>query len=248
MINAIILSGDKNKTLSDGHTKALAKINDRAMIEYVVDALAQSSMVGGIAVVGSVEHLGSLLGDRVSYIVEGADDLIDNTLIGIQLFRKDTRVLVLTCDIPFITPEAIDHFIIRSQQTKADLCYPIVTKEDNQAKFPSANRTYAKLKDGTFTGGNMFYVNPQVVERSADIARQMVEYRKKPWKMCRVLGWDFVLRLLTGSLTISGVEERMSSLLDIELAAVISPYPEVGNDVDKVSDLALAKEYLENIS
>ncbi|MDD2573583.1 MAG: nucleotidyltransferase family protein [Bacillota bacterium] len=247
MVNAIILSGDKNKDLSGGSTKALASIKDRVMIEYVVAALDQSRLVDRIAVVGPEHQLRSYLGDRVSYIVEGVEDLIDNTIIGTEIFKVSPKVLVLTCDIPYLTPEAVDHFVEKSEETGADLCYPIVSKADNELRFPSSRRTYAKLKDGTFTGGNMFYINPQVVERSADIARRLVEYRKKPWKMCSVLGWDFVFRLMAGNLTIAGVEDRLSRLLNIKLAAIISPYPEVGNDVDKESDLLLARQYLGNI-
>jgi molybdopterin-guanine dinucleotide biosynthesis protein A len=246
MINAIILSGDKNETLAGGYTKALARIKDRAMIEYVIDALRQSENIGEIAVIGPEGRLRPYLGSRVTYIVEGAYDLIDNTIIGTELFKDDPRVLVLTCDIPFLTPEAVDHFIEKSEETGADLCYPIITKESNQLKFPNAKRTYTRLKDGTFTGGNMFYLNPRVVEGSAGLARRLVGYRKRPWKMCSVLGWDFVLRLLAGNLSIADVEERMSRILGITLAAVISPYPEVGNDVDKESDLLLAREYLES--
>lgn len=244
MINSIILSGDKSGNLSKGCTKALTKIKDRVMIEYVVDALNKSQSVDKIAVVGPVDRLGAYLRGRVSYIVEGTEDLIDNTLIGIGLFKQDPRVLVLTCDIPYLTPEAVDHFVEHSEKTGADLCYPIVRKEDSESKFSQSNRTYARLKDGIFTGGNMFYVNPQVVGRSAAIARRFVEYRKKPWKMCRVLGWNFVFQLLAGNLTISAVEKRLSGLLGIKLMAIISPYPEVGNDVDKESDLLLAKKYL----
>ena len=247
MINAIILSGDKNESLSGGYTKALARIKDRYMIEYVVEALLQSATIGEIAVVGPATRLRECLGDRVSYIVEGADDLIDNTLVGVALFMDQPRVLVLTCDIPYLTPEAVDHFITESEKTGADLCYPIVTRESNEIKYPGTKRTYTKLRDGTFTGGNMFYVNPRVVEGSAGLARRLVGYRKKPWKMCSVLGWDFVLRLLSGKLSIAEVEERMSALLGIKLAAIISPYPEVGNDVDKESDLMLAREYMEKI-
>jgi molybdopterin-guanine dinucleotide biosynthesis protein A len=244
LINAIILSGDRSKNLSNGYTKALAKIKDSVMIEYVIDALTESRHVDKIAVVGPVDKLEAHLKSKVSYIVEGSDDLIDNTLIGIGVFKQDPRVLVLTCDIPYLTAEAVDHFIEHSETTGGDLCYPIVRKEDSVAKFSRAKRTYAKLKDGTFTGGNLFYVNPQVVERSAGIARRLVEYRKKPWKMCSVLGWRFVFQLLAGSLTIAMVENRMSDLLDIKLAAIISPYPEVSNDVDRESDLVLAREYL----
>ena len=85
MINAIILSGDKNESLSGGYTKALARIKDRFMIEYVVEALHRSATIGEIAVVGPTIRLRECLGDRVSYIVEGMGDLIDNTLLGAAL-------------------------------------------------------------------------------------------------------------------------------------------------------------------
>ncbi len=244
MINALILSGDKNKDLSGGFTKALVRIKGKIMIEYVIDALDKSKLVNSITVVGSKEKLGLHIGKRVSSIVEGEGDLIDNTIIGLKPFKNDKRVLVLTCDIPYLTPEAVDHFVRASDKAGADLCYPIVERSVNELRFPDSKKTYARLRDGTFTGGNMFYVNPQVVERSEDIARRLVGFRKKPWKMCRVLGWDFVFKLITGSLTISGVERRMSQLLGIKLSAIISPYPEVGNDVDKIRDLSLARECL----
>lgn len=247
MLNAVILSGDKSSAFAGGFTKALAKIRDKIMIEYVISALKESSHVGEIAVVGPVEKLKPYLDGRVDYIVEGSDSLLENALRGMRLFQGDERVLLLTCDIPFLTPEALDHFIAECEKTGADLCYPIVAKEDNEAKFPGARRTYARLREGTFTGGNLLYVNPDVVERSLDMARQMIEYRKKPWKMCKVLGWDFVIRLLIGRLTIPGVEERVSSLLNMKVAAVKSPYPEIGNDVDKESDLEMAREFMEKI-
>jgi molybdopterin-guanine dinucleotide biosynthesis protein A len=247
MINAIILSGDRNNAFSDGRTKALIKIMDKAMIEYVVKALKASSCINKIAVVGSADELKPCLSGKVDHVVQGSDDLLENVLKGIQLFKADHRVLLLTCDIPFITAEAIDHFVAECSKTGADLCYPIVAREDNEARFPGTRRTYARLKEGTFTGGNLIYVNPKVIERSMGMARQMIAYRKKPWKMCRVLGWDFVLRLALGNLTITGVEERVSGLLSISVAAIRSPYAEIGNDVDKEEDLEKAREFMKRI-
>lgn len=248
MLNAVILSGDKNSAFGDGFSKALVTIRDKIMIEYVVGALKGCSSIGKIAVVGPAEKLRPHLGGRVDFLIEGKGGLLENALKGMDVFRDSERVLLLTCDIPFLTPEALEHFISECRKTNADLCYPIVTREANETKFPGAKRTYAHLKEGTFTGGNLFYINPAVVERSLGIARQMIEYRKKPWKMCRVLGWDFVIRLLMGNLTIPGVEERVSKLLNLKVAAINSPYPEIGNDVDKESDLEMVRQFMENIS
>lgn len=249
MINAVILAGDRCNFNPEGPgSKALIKIKGKAMVEYVVRALRESKQVGQIAVVGPVKQLKLCLKDEVDHFIEGEDSLLENALKGLKLFQDEHRVLLLTSDIPMLTAQALDHFITQCDDTGADLCYPIVRKEDNQAKFPTAKRTYARLKEGTFTGGNILYVNPRAVDRCISFAKQMIEYRKKPWKMCRVLGWNFVFGLLVGSLTIPGIEERISRLLDMKVAAILSPYPEISNDVDKESDLAVAREHLENIS
>lgn len=249
MLNVIILAGDKGGCFpQDLKNKALLKIKDKTMIEYVVNALEESRLTGKIAVVGPAQQLKPYLEEKADYLIEGQGDLLDNALKGLNHFKEDDRVLLFTSDIPMLTAEAIDHFIQESEKTKADLCYPIVKKEDNKAKFPDAKRTYARLREGTFTGGNILYINPRVVSRCIDFAGKMIVYRKKPWKMCSVLGWNLIFGLVIGGLTIPGLEKRVSRLLDIKVAAVMSPYPEISNDVDKASDLKMAREYLENIS
>ncbi len=249
MLNAVVLAGDKGGSFcGEQSNKALLTIKDKVMIEYVVNALKESTLVGRIAVIGPVRQLKPYLEERIDYLIEGEEDLLQNALKGLELFREDQRVLLVTSDIPMLTVEAVDHFIIQCQETRADLCYPIVRKEDNKSKFPEARRTYARLREGTFTGGNILYINPRVVNRCINFARKMIEYRKKPWKMCRVLGWDLVFGLVIGVLTIPGLEKRVSQLLNIEVAAVMSPYPEISNDVDKESDLVMVREYLERIS
>jgi hypothetical protein len=59
-----------------------------------------------------------------------------------------------------------------------------------------------------------------------------------------MLGFNFLIMLLLGSLTISGLEKRLSELLNINAVAIISPYPELANDIDKISDLEMVESYL----
>ena len=47
-----------------------------------------------------------------------------------------------------------------------------------------------------------------------------------------------------GKLSISHLEQRFCELLGIKARAIISPYPELANDVDKPEDIKLAKYYL----
>ena len=41
--------------------------------------------------------------------------------------------------------------------SRADLCYPIV-KGTKGCQYPDMERTYVKLKEGKYTGGNVFVI------------------------------------------------------------------------------------------
>ena len=61
-----------------------------------------------------------------------------------------------------------------------------------------------------------------------------------------MLGWKYLCSLLAGNLTIKQIEERVANILKINAVGIISPFPEVGIDVDKPSDLQLVTEVLSN--
>lgn len=74
----------------------------------------------------------------------------------------------------------------------------------------------------------------------------MVEYRKTPWKVARVLGLDLLMLLTLGRLLIGEVERRFFELLGIKAVAVISTFPQLADDVDKPSDIEMVEKYLYN--
>ena len=246
-INAVVLAGDSKKSLvQEGvENKSLLPINGRPMVEYVVDALGESPLVGKVSIVGPVEHLKACLGDKADYYIEDRDSLFENVKAGIEPFSNDGAVLIVTSDIPMITGRMITDFVQRAVQQGKDFCYPIVNKQVNEKHFPGVERTYVRLKDGTYTGGNLIYLNPAVVGPCEELMKKLIENRKQPWKTARLLGFRFLAGLLLGFLTISEVEERFSRLLDIKASAIVVPYPEIGNDVDKPSDVEMVTRYFD---
>lgn len=241
-MNAVILAGsNKEEKLPD---KAFIKINGRYMVSYVIEALKSSSKIEKIAVVGDSQKLKEKQIEGIDIIIEQSGNIMDNVIKGIQPFISDERILILTCDIPMLTKEAVLDFIAQSEAAGADLCYPIVKKEDNERKFPDAKRTYARIKEGTFTGGNIFYVNPAIIGELVNSAKQFVAFRKKPWKLGQLLGVKILLLFVLGRISIPQLEEKVSELFNIKAKAIISVYPEIGNDVDKDEDVAMAKKYL----
>ena len=255
-MNVIVLAGNKkvnpgsadNNNQNDITTqlgnKALIKLKDKYMIEYVINTLRNSSLIGKIAVVGPKEQLAPIIGDRVDYIMEGTDSIVTNGLLAMENFKSDKQVLITTSDIPMLTVEALEDFINKALEMNADLCYSVVDKKVNDMKYPEVKRTYARLKEGQFTGGNIFLFNPAATEKCKAFIEQMLEYRKKPAKMAMVLGFGFLIRMALGILTINAVQKKTERLLGIKGAVVISGYPEVGNDVDKVSDIQFVEKYL----
>jgi len=251
MVNAIILAGsDASKIGTEYEYKALIKLNGRYMIEYVLDAVVDAKKVKRIVVVGPREMLVSKLDtggkyNRVEFI-DQEDSLIKNAKRAIEVLEPDTKVLFLTSDLPFITSEAIDEFINQALETGADICYPIVEKNINDSKYPEMKRTYGKVKEGTFTGGNAILINPEVFNKCYKLAEKLVEKRKNPIAMARVIGPAILLLFLTKKLSIKRVEKRVSKVFKVKAKAIITTYPEIGQDVDKDSDLKAANQYLNN--
>ncbi|MCM8901378.1 NTP transferase domain-containing protein [Caldicoprobacter algeriensis] len=245
-MNAVILAGDNQADLAriNVANKALLSICGRPMIEYVVDALRCSSFVYGISIVGPVEPLKDCLGDRVDYYFEDTGSFFENLEAAMQPFKTNKRVIIVSSDIPMITGKVVDDFVNRCINTDADLCYPIVEKSLNESLFPGFKRTYVRLKEGTFTGGNIFYINPTIFDRCREFAALLVEYRKTPWKTARILGLDLLTLLTLGRLSISKVEQRFFEILGIKAVAIISPFPQLANDVDKLSDIEMVEKYL----
>lgn len=246
MVNCLILAGNSKEELKSKTNKAFIELNFKPMIVYVIEALKYSKVIDKIAVVGPAKELESLQ-SFVDIIVDSDDTLLNNVAAGVKYFQNDKMLLISTSDIPFLTGEAVEDFVRKSLDSNADICYPIVQKQTCDDAFPEAKRTYAHLKEGQFTGGNLIMLKPEILDRSLNIARQMIEYRKSPVNMSRVLGLPFLIRLLSGRLSIVEVENRLSRLLNIKGKAIITEYAEIGNDIDKPEDIIMAEKYFGHI-
>lgn len=245
MYNVIILAGIQTiKSWDDGRNKAMYPINGKMMVEYVLDAVRAAEGVGRIVVIGPGQELERSLHGMVDAVIDFNGSIMDNIREGVKYLGTERNIMICSSDIPLITTAAINDFISRSEKLGADLCYPIVEKKVNDSRYPEMKRTYVKTKDGTFTGGNIFYVNPAMLEKGFEFVDKFLKVRKKPLKMAGTLGFRFVLGLLLGTLSIEKIEKRFYELLGIRGKAVISEYPEVGHDVDKPSDVEVALTYL----
>ena len=243
---AVVLAGRRNDgvfaAVSQAANEALIEIGDRTMLEYVLAALTAAETVGRVVVVGTAE-VAAVLPPGVEFVAERGD-MIANVVAGVEYLATDEQVVIATSDIPFITPAIVDDFLRQCAARPADLYYPAIPRAAAEAAFPGVQRTYAKLREGTFTGGNMFVVNARLVPAMADRIREFVAARKSPAKMAGLIGPMFAVKLAMGTLSAAELERKVSAMFGVRGVVMITGHSEIGVDVDKLSDLELARRVL----
>ena len=247
-INAVILAGRRNtgklQDVASEEWEALVDLGGRPMAQYIVDACSGSKSVDRIAVVGRADVMATRVTGRQVTFVEAGSTAIENLRRGLKALGATGYLLICASDIPLVTPEIIDRLVGACLAKPAQLYYPIISREDNDARFPGMHRTYGTVREGTFTGGNIFLLDASIVEERLPVAENFFNARKNPLKMAGLLGWSFLVGLLLKRLAIADIERRVGQLFGVAGKAVICHDPEVAVDVDKPSDLELVKSLL----
>ncbi|BER92435.1 nucleotidyltransferase family protein [Atrimonas thermophila] len=251
MADALILAGGGEGEIEKKfgvRNRALLVIEDRFMIEYVIEALRSVSSINRVVVVGPVREFQSRIGKLVDAVVAPGDNPFQSALQGLEFLRTQEKVLVASCDIPLIKGEMIEDFFLRCSKKEADFYYPIIREESYVKKFGKSRRTFAALRDGRFTGGNILYLDPSVFEKKRDLVEKIVESRKNPLTIARLLGLTIIVKYLLRMLTIEEIEKRVEKVTGIRGKAIITPYPEIGFDVDRAEHVEMVKEFLKKRS
>ena len=254
-IATLILAGGKNKdkmrAACGGITnRAMVPLNGMPMLEYVVAAVrggASATNGGRILVAGDVPTpIGCVA-------VEGGLSMIDTLYAGVDALKSDeTRLLVVTSDIPFLTADALMDFAARATALgpEVDFAYPIIPAQACATRFPTMRRTTLRIAEGRFTGGNLALLDPEFLRRNDAILRDAYARRKSIIGLARLLGPETIFRLLASRavpafLTIRNVEEAVGRALGgVNVRAVVTDYAEIGADVDKPEDLEIAERTL----
>lgn len=245
--NAVVLGGgDPGDPFAAAHgvgVKALIPLAGAPLGLHVLRTLRESGCIGKVAYVGpTTPEMNPLIDERVT----DRGSLLANLEAGVAALPDGARVLVVTADIPLMTPEQLCDVLEQAAQESPDagLVYPVVTKEACDAAFPGVKRTYVKVRDGTFTGGNLFLLDPRLISQFLPRLREVLGARKAPLKLAGLIGPSVLLRLVTGRLDVATLESKVSEILGVQARALITPHAAIGTDVDKGSDLELARRVL----
>lgn len=247
MYNAVILAGGQTPWLQKTvgtNIRALAPLGGRRIIEYIIDALDKSGMVGRIIVAADgTQWESAVLPQRAELVITNAKSMPETVAAATNVLPPQGKILFVCDDIPLLSVAAVQDFLHQSETTDADAYYPLIPEADCERAFPGAKRTYVTLPEGRFTGGNLMLLEASVIPGSIPKAQEIFARRKRPWELCGWLGFGFVLKFLFKRLTLEEVEKQASKLLEFKGKAVISHYPEIGMDIDKETDWQLLEQY-----
>jgi CTP:molybdopterin cytidylyltransferase MocA len=225
--------------------KALVPLTGQPMSSHVLRALRNSGRIERIIYIGPVTDALSGLYDQNLPQVGG---MLENLEAGLQALptqhdKTKNRVLVATADVPLLTAAAVRDLF--DHDPGAGLVYPIIPQAAVEAQFPGGKRTYARTREGRFTGGNLFLLEPGLVSRFMPRLRQVIQNRKNPLALAGLIGLGALVKFVLGIITIRELEERVSRILGVTARALITNHAEIGFDVDKPEDLHAAQIALE---
>ncbi len=233
---------------SKGDAKALIDVAGKPMIQWVLDALSEAKTIDRVVVIG-ISAKSDLTCKKPLTYMSNQGKMLDNLKAGtakvMELNPKAKYVLFVSSDIPSITAEMVDWMVNTTSETKDDIYYNVVLREDMEARFPGSKRTYTPLKDMEVCGGDMNVARTAIVNQNSEFWNKLIEARKNPAAQAAMIGFDIIFKFIFRQLTIDDVIKRVADKLNLKGRAIVCPFPEVGMDVDKPHQLELMRADME---
>lgn len=252
-MDAIVIAGGIPKPdeplyeFTQGEPKALLEIAGKPMVQWVLDALGGAERIDKVVLVSLSEESGLQCSIPVTY-VPNQGGMLENLRAGIEKvldLNPDTKhVLTVSSDIPAISSEMVDWMVKTNSSTDLDIYYTVIPRRVMEERFPNSNRSYTRLKDAEVCGGDLNMIRASMVNTNEELWDRIVAARKNVFKQAALLGYDNLLLLLSRQLSLDGAVKRVTKRMDITGKAVISPYAELGMDVDKPHQLELLRAEL----
>ncbi len=231
-----------------GGYKAMLELAGKPMIQWILDTLNACPQVDRIIVAGLPE-ITALDCNKPLWIVENQHSCQENILAGVQKIRSMNpqveKALLISSDIPSITPEMVAWMIDLVQETDHDIYYPIINREDLLRRFPSAHLNTTRLKDMSVVGGSMIGFRTSIVSPLHPAWGKIAASSGSPMRQAALVGYDTMFLMLLSQLSVSEAESMISRKLDLKLRLIQSPYAEIAMDVDKPNQYEILKNDLE---
>lgn len=252
-MNAIVIAGgipqpgEPLYEYTQGKAKALLEIAGKPMVQWVLDALDGAGTVQRVVIIG-LEPESHVTSSKLVAYLPNQGTMVENIRAGIykvlEIDPQAKHVLVVSSDIPGITPEMVDWVVNTAMQTDEDAYYSVIPREVMEDRFPTSKRSYTRLKDIEVCGGDMNLVRTSLATSREEIWDRLIEARKNVFKQAALIGLDTLILLLLRRITLDEAVKKATKRLKISGRALVCPYAEVGMDVDKPHQFEIMRAYL----
>ncbi|MCB8882459.1 nucleotidyltransferase family protein [Acidisoma cellulosilytica] len=247
-LTALILAGSRDGAadplaIQGGVShKALLPVDGTPMVLRVIRALQQSPAVGRIIVVCERKDLLDDLPEAASVAVRHAETS-PSASVAAALAEFGTPLLVTTADHALLTPEIVKSFLSLAPSS-ADAVAAVARSEIICAAYPDTRRTWLRLRDGLFSGCNLFLLQHEKASLAVVFWRKLEAHRKHPWTMARLIGLSALVGYAFKTLTMDKATRLLSRRSGASLAVITLPFADAAVDVDKPADLFLVERTL----
>lgn len=249
-----LLAGDRDGgILIDGQRirKALLEIDGQTLLEIALEKLAIFAPEAVVHVLANDStHLSShprtaeSLQRHSASLHEGQGSPIESLLAWHRQHRINGPILVATVDTPLLDPETLSTFLIEAWQVDGEVSAGVIEREVLWKRFPGMKRSFLRLTDGRFKGGNLFLLKTPEAWRVIEAWRHLEQLRKTPWALMRRLNWRIAARALLGRLSLSDLFAEASRILGARVVAIRLEDAALAADIDTAANWRAAKATL----
>lgn len=237
-LDVIVMAGTHQnpRRLVNGRNKAFLEIDGRPLVRHVVDAVGKARQARRAYVVGPVAELEVALAgcDNVACVPQEGK-LLSNGWAAVRAMESDQAhlplerllerpLLLLSCDLPLVTPGAIDDFIARAAVIDRDSpennAMIVGVAEDaalrpfyGRSGMPGMERPLVQMREGRFRLSNIYVTRPRKLEHS-EFLQTSFSYRKAK-------DWQNVLRLTLSTFSQHGGWFAAWMIFRLQLTAML---------------------------
>lgn len=245
MVRALVLAGARTRKslveLSQSRAKAAVRLFGRPLIEYVLDALLAAKEVQDVTVAGAPD-LVSLAGAtrRAVRWVPGGPSMARSLELGLRAMAPSGPVLIVACDLPLLSPKAVDDFVRAAAASDGDVVYPLVPRPAVERLAQGAGKRCLWMREGPYAAGNLALLRRELSSRAFALLERAHRWRKDPRALGAMLGWDIYLKLGARRMSLAQLEARVRERSGVAVRLVTVEHGSLGFDLDTPRDLLIA--------
>ena len=251
-MNAILFAGGENQSgdplyqVTRGSLRAMIEVAGKPLVQWVLSALDQATRIQRIIVVGLPPETSLECSKPLTLLADQGNTLKNIQAGAIEVLNQDplaTHAILADATIPALRSEMVDWLVKQVHGEENDIDYCVIERSRMEAVFPQAKKAYMHLRDMDICGGDLHCFRLGFVMQKHLLWDRLLAARQNPLRQAALLGYDTLFILMLRQLDLRQAELKISKRLGFQGRAILSPYPEIGLDVNKPVHLEMIRQY-----